>query len=72
MVVGLQEKMDSSLGTSETSQSNTSGSVPMGQINLARERDVIRKGIEQTEKLNTQLISTEIPRDYIDIALIRK
>ena len=45
MVVGLQEKMDSSLGTSVTSQSNTSGSVPVGLIDLARERDVIRKGI---------------------------
>ena len=44
-MVGLREKMDSSLGTSVTSQSNTSGSVPVGLIDLARERDVIRKGI---------------------------
>ena len=44
----------------------------MGWINLARECEVIRKGIERPEKLITQLISTEIPRDYIDISLIRK
>ena len=43
---GLREKINSSLGTTVTSQSNTSGSVPVGQINLAIERDVIRKGIE--------------------------
>ena len=61
--------MDSSWGTAVTSQSNT---VPVGRINLARERDIIRKGIEQSEKLITQLISTEIPSDYTDIALIRK
>ena len=72
MVVLLREKMDSSLGTTVTSQSNTRGSVPVGRINLARECDVIRKGIERSEKLITQLISTEIPKDYIDIALIRK
>ena len=36
MVVGLREKMYSSLGTAVTNQSKTSGSVPVGQINLAR------------------------------------
>ena len=37
-----------------------------------RERDVVRKGIERSEKLILQLISTKIPSDYVDIALIRK
>ena len=46
MVVGLRENMNSSLGTIVTSQSNTSGSVPVGRIKLARDHDVIRKGIE--------------------------
>ena len=72
MVVGLRDKTDSSLGTTVTSQSNTSGPVPLGQINLARERDAVKKGMERSEKLITQLISTEIPSDYVDIALIRK
>ena len=40
MVVGLREKMDSSLGTVATSQSNTSGSVLVGRINLARGCDI--------------------------------
>ena len=44
----------------------------MGLVNLARECDVVRKGFECSENLITQLISTEIPIDYIDIALIRK
>ena len=72
MVVGLQEKMDSSLITAVTSQSNTSGPVFVGRINLGREHDVVRKGIEWLEKLIFQLISTEIPINYVDIALIRK
>ena len=46
MVVGLQETMDSSLSSAVTRQSNTSGPVLAGQINLARECDVVRKGIE--------------------------
>ena len=33
---------------------------------------LVRKGIEQSEKLILQLISTRIPVDYVDIALIRK
>ena len=33
---------------------------------------MIRKGIERSEKLIVQLISTRIPTDYIDISLIRK
>ena len=64
------EKIDSSMGTTLASSSNTSGSVPVGQVNLSWERGVVRKGIEQSENLITQLISTEIPIDYIDIALI--
>ena len=48
MVVGLSEKVDSSISTAITSQSNTSGPVIL------------------------QLISTKIPSDYVDIALIRK
>ena len=48
MVVGLSEKVDSSISTAITSQYNTSGPVIL------------------------QLISTKIPSDYVDIALIRK
>ena len=70
MVVGLSEKVDSSISTAVTSQSNTSGPVPVGRVNLARERDIVRKGIERSEKLILQLISTKIPNDYVDIALI--
>ena len=33
---------------------------------------MIRKGIERSEKLILQLISTRIPSDYVDIALIWK
>ena len=72
MVVGLSEKVDSSLGTALTSRSNTSGPVSGERFNLIRERDVVRKGIERSEKLILQLISTKIPNDYVDIALIRK
>ena len=72
MVVGLNEKVDSSLGTALTSPSNTSGPVSGGRINLVRQRDVVRKGIECLEILILQLISTRIPSDYVDIALIRK
>ena len=72
MVVGLNEKVDSSLGTALTSRSNTSGPVSGERLNLIRERDVVHKGIERSEKLILQLISTKIPSDYVDIALIRK
>ena len=63
MVVGLSEKVDSSLGTALTSQSNTSGFVSGECVNLVRECDVIRKRIECSEKLILQLISTKIPSD---------
>ena len=33
---------------------------------------MVHKGIEQSEKLILQLISTKIPSDYVDIALIKK
>ena len=72
MVVGLNEKVDSSRGTALSSRFNTSGPVSGERINLIRERDVVRKGIEQSEKLILQLISTKIPSDYVDISLIRK
>ena len=72
MVVGLNEKVDSSLGTALTSQSNTSGFVSGERVNLSRERDVVRKGIKPSENLILQLISMRIPSDYIDIALNRK
>ena len=72
MVVGLSERVDSSLGTAFTSRSNTSGPVSGDSLNLIRERDVVCEGIEQSEKLILQLISTRIPSDYVDIALIRK
>ena len=45
MVVGLHEKVDSSLGTEISSHSNTKGPVSVGNVNLVRERDVVRKGI---------------------------
>ena len=61
MVVGPNEKVDSSLGTAISSHSNTCGPVSVGQINLVRECDVILKGIECSEKLILQLISTKIP-----------
>ena len=61
MVVELSEKVDSSLGTALTSQSNTSGPVSGECFNLIREHDVVRKGIE---KLILQLISTKIPKDF--------
>ena len=51
MVVGLSERVDSSLGTALTSRQNTSGPVPGDRLNLIRERDVVRKGIERSEKL---------------------
>ena len=71
MVVDLSERVDSSLSTAVTSQS-TSGPLLGDRLNLIRERDVVRKGIERSEKLILQLISTRIPSDYVDIALIRK
>ena len=71
MVVGLSERVYSSLSTAVTSRP-ASGPVLGDCLNLVRERDVIRKGIERSEKLILQLISTRIPSDYVDIALIRK
>ena len=52
LVVGLSEKVDSSLGTTLTSQLNTSGPVSGEHINLIRERDVVRKGIEMVWEIN--------------------
>ena len=46
--------------------------VSVGQVNEIRERDIVRKGIERSEKLILQIIGTRIPTDYVDIALIRK
>ena len=72
MVVGLSERVDSSLGTALTSRFNTSEPVFGDCLNISREREVICKGIEHSEKLILQLISTRIPTDYGDISLIRK
>ena len=72
MVVGLSERVDLSLGTALTSRSNAREPVSGNCLNLIRERDVVCKGIERFEKLILQLISTKIPSDYIDIALIGK
>ena len=72
MVVGLNEKVDSSLITALTSHINTSGPASGESINLVREHDVVHKGIECSEKLILQLISTRISSDYVNIALIRK
>ena len=71
MVVGLSERVDSSLSTAMASKS-ASGSVLGERINISREREVIRKGIERSEKIILQLIFTRIPTDYVDISLIRK
>ena len=46
MVVGLSERVDSSLGTALTSRFNTSEPVFGDCLNLIRECDVLRKGIE--------------------------
>ena len=51
MVVDLSEKVDSSLGTALTSRSNTSGFVSGEHVNLSRERNLVHKGIEHSEKL---------------------
>ena len=71
MVVDLSERVDLSLSTAVTSRL-ASGPVLGDRLNITRERDVVRKGIERSEKLILQLISTRIPVDYVDIALIRK
>ena len=71
MVVDLSECVDSSLSTAMASKS-ASGSVLGDGINITRERDVVYKGIERSERLILQLISTRIPTDYVDISLIRK
>ena len=63
MVVGLSERVDSSLSTALTSRPNTSRPVLGDCLNLVRERDVVRKGIEHSEKLSLQLISTRIPSE---------
>ena len=72
MVVGLSEKLNSSIGTAVVSNIGTSGRVSVGQVNEVRECDFVRKGIERSEKLIKQIICTCIPTDYVDIALIRK
>ena len=71
MVVDLSERIDSSLSTAVASKS-AGGLVLADWINISREREVIRKGIERSEQLILQLISTRIPTDYVDISLIRK
>ena len=53
MVVDLSERVDSSLSTAMTSKP-ASGSVLGDCLNLTREHDVIRKGIERSEKLILQ------------------
>ena len=72
MVVGLSEKLNSSIGTAVVSNIGTSGRVSVRQVNKIREGDVVRKGIERSEKIILQIISTRIPTDYVNIALIRK
>ena len=71
MVVDLSEHVDSSLSTAMISRP-ASGHVLGDCLNSDRERDVVRKGIERSEKFILQLINTKIPSDYVDIALIRK
>ena len=45
MVIGLSERVDSSLSTAVASRSNTRGPVLGDCLNLVREPDVVRKGI---------------------------
>ena len=71
MVVDLSERVDSSLSTAVISNP-TNGSVLGDRLNITRERDIIRKGIEWSEKLILQLIATKIPTENVDISLIRK
>ena len=63
MVVGLSEKLNSSIGTALVSNVCTSRRVSVGQVNEVRECDVVRKGIERSEKLIMQIIGTRIPTD---------
>ena len=49
MVMELNEKVDSSLGTALTSRPITSGPDSGERINLAREREVLRKMVECSE-----------------------
>ena len=73
MVVGLKEQLDSSsLATVSRSIAPQDRSVGGDKLNLLKERDVVRKGLERSEHLISQLISTEIPTNYPDVALIRK
>ena len=51
-MVGLREKLDSSLGTAVTSQSNTSGPVPLGQINLVGSGNVMQSRREWNDQRN--------------------
>ena len=71
MVIDLSEGIYSSLSTAVSSQS-ASRPVLGDRLNGDREREVVRKGMEQSEKLILQLKSTRIPSDYVNIALIRK
>ena len=71
MVIDLSEHIDSSLSTAMASNF-TSRPVLGDWVNTFREREVIRKGIERSENLILQLISTKIPTDCVDISLIRK
>ena len=59
-IIDLSERIDSSLSTAIASES-AGGHVSGDRINISREREVIRKGIERSEKLILQLISTRIP-----------
>ena len=68
MVIDLSERIDSSLSTAIASKS-AGGHVSGDRINISREQEVICKGIERSEKLILQLISTRIPTEYIDISL---
>ena len=71
MLIDLSERVDSSLSTAVSSR-YASGPVLGDCLNSNRELDVVRKGMEQSEKFILQLISTRIPSDYVDIALFRK
>ena len=51
MVIDLSERVDLSLSTAVTSRL-ASGPVLGDCLNITRERDVVRKGIERSEKLH--------------------
>ena len=70
-MVGFSEKVNSSIGTAVVSNIGTSGCVSVGRVNEIRERDVVRSGIERSEKLILQIIGTHIPTSLLSSPLLK-